>query len=213
MIEVDDSVFTLFQLAKQKAPAYFQLLAAKNEAEFDLAFDAMIEGAVSQLEQNSKNYSKLNETGLTGVLAAALSIPGLTVTQETNSNGHVDLVIEADHCSPRRRKLGEAKIYNGPTYHVAGLDQLLNRYTTGREGRGLLIAYVRKKNIAGLVKDVRHHMDTELPCNQQGITVDHSLKWSFVSTHAHSCGEHLQVSHIGCNLFVGQGPDGSGGEA
>jgi hypothetical protein len=213
MINTDDSLFALFQLAKQKAPAYFELLAAKNEPEFDKAFDAMLEGAVAQLEHNSKNYSSLDENGLTGVLAAALSIPGLVVTQETNSNGHVDLVIEADHCSPKRRKLGEAKIYNGPAYHVAGLDQLLNRYTTGREGRGLLIAYVFKKNIAGLIMGIRQHMDTALPCNQQGMTLDHSLKWSFLSTHAHSCGDDLQVSHIGCNLFVGLGPGSNDGKS
>ena len=80
--------------------------------------------------------------------------------------------------------------------------QLLGRYTTGREGRGIVIAYVRKKNISDLVKGIRQKMDAELPCNQQGVTTDHLLKWSFLSTHAHSCGESLEVSHVGCNLFV-----------
>ncbi len=202
MINDQDSLYSLVELMRQKAPAYFKLLAAKSESEFDEAFDAMLEGAVSHLETNSKNFDSLNEVGLTGVLAASLSMPGLTVTQEAHSNGHVDLTIVADHCLPARRKLGEAKIHNGPAYHIAGLEQLLHRYTTGREGRGLVIAYVRKKNIAGLVKDIRAQMDNDHPCQQQGETIDHTLKWSFRSTHAHSCGENLQVSHIGCNLYV-----------
>ena len=41
-------------------------------------------------------------------------MPGLTVAQETNSNGHVDLTIEADHCTPARVKLGEARLLRWP---------------------------------------------------------------------------------------------------
>jgi hypothetical protein len=202
MTNPDDSLLKLVELMRQKAPSYFKLLAAPTESDFEAAFDAMLEHAVSTLEKNSKNFATLDEVGLTGVLAAALSIPGLTVMQEAHSNGHVDLTIAADHCVPMRKKLGEAKIYDGPAYHISGLEQLLGRYTTGREGRGIVIAYVRKKNISDLVKGIRQKMDTDLPCNQQGVTTDHLLKWSFLSTHAHSCGESLEVSHVGCNLFV-----------
>lgn len=202
MINEQDSLYSLIELMKRKAPAYFKLLAANSESEFDEAFDTMLEGAVSHLEANSKNFQSLNEVGLTGVLAASLSMPGLTVTQEAHSNGHVDLTIVADHCMPARRKLAEAKIYNGPAHHISGLEQLLNRYMTGRESSGLVIEYVRKKNIAGLVKEIRAKMDNDHPCQQQGETTEHTLKWSFLSTHKHSCGEHLQVGHIGCNLFV-----------
>jgi hypothetical protein len=123
------------------------------------------------------------------------------VTQEAHSNGHVDLTIEVTHCTPLRRSLDEAKIYNGPEYHVKGVEQLLGRYTTGREGRGFLIVYFRKKDIAGLVQKLRARMDTELPRRQQGTTRDHRIRWSFLSTHGHSSGEHLDVSHIGCNLY------------
>ncbi len=202
MIDVEDSLYSLFEAMKKKAPAYFDLLGANTESDFDLAFDAMLEQAISTLEKNSKNFQTLDEVGLTGVLAAALSMPGLTATQEAHSNGHVDLTIEAEHCIPARTKLGEAKIYDGPAYHIGGLNQLLQRYTTGREGRGIVIAYVRKKNIADLVKKLRKKMDSDQPCGQQGSTIDALLKWSFVSTHAHSCGENLEVSHVGCNLFV-----------
>lgn len=204
MSDEDDSAFALIERIKQKAPEYLNLLTAKTETEFEQALEPLLEKAVSHLEQNKKNYENLNEVTLSGIFASALSVPGLSVTQETHSNGHVDLTIEADHCTPARRKLGEAKVYDGPAYHFKGLEQLLNRYTTGREGRGILLVYFRKKNIAGLVSGLREKMDTDYPCHQQGNTADHILKWSFLTTHAHSCGESLQVSHIGCNLFTEQ---------
>lgn len=213
MVAIEDSVFALYEQAKKKAPSYFRLLGANTDSEFDDALDAVLQEAICQIEQNGKNFYRLDENALTSILSMALSMPGLLVKTEGYSNGHVDIVIEAEHCSPKRRKLGEAKIYRGPAYHVSGLNQLLNRYTTGREGRGLLIVYVRQQNIAGLIKGIRDRMDADLPCNQKGPTIDHSLKWSFLSTHAHSCGEDLQVSHIGCNLFVNQGARSNGEDA
>ena len=198
----NDTAYDLVERIKRKAPAYLDLLTAETDEEFETAFDAVLGKAIARLEENKKNFEKLDEEGLSAVLAAALSIPGMTVTQETHSNGHVDLTIEAVDCVPPRKKLGEAKIYSGPEYHAQGLEQLLGRYTTGREGRGLLIEYFRKNNIAGLVEKLRKKMDDERPLNQNGTSVPHHLKWSFITTHLHSSGEHLQVGHIGCNLFI-----------
>jgi hypothetical protein len=65
-----------------------------------------------------------------------------------------------------------------------------------------MVVYVRKKDIAGLVKKLRERMDADLPMKQKGNTSNHILKWSFISIHAHSCGEILEVGHIGCNLFI-----------
>ena len=136
-------------------------------------------------------------------MAAELSIPGLTVTQESNSNGHVDLTIVADHCSPERRKLGEAKIDKGPEYVMKGVTQLLDRYATGREGRGLLLIYVQRQDIAGRMQTLRDRMDTERPHGQTANATDHQvLKWSFATVHPHSCGDDCHVDHIGLNLFA-----------
>jgi hypothetical protein len=197
-----DSAEALVDMIKRKAPEYLDLLTADTDEDFEAAFDAILGKAIASLEEDKTNFKTLGEDALSGVLAKALSIPGLTVTRETHSNGHVDLTIEADHCVPARKKLGEAKIYDGPEYHVKGLKQLIGRYTTGREGRGLLIVYVRKKDIAGLFKKLRQKMDSDFPMKQKGNTLDHTLKWSFLSSHDHDCGEDLQVGHIGCNLHI-----------
>jgi hypothetical protein len=196
------SAYQLVEMIKRKAPEYLDLLTASTDEEFERAFDALLERAVAQLEKNKTNFRALDEVGLSAALAAGLSMPGLSVSQEAHSNGHVDLTIEADHCTPARRKLGEAKIYDGPAYHVKGLEQLLGRYTTGREGRCLLIEYFRKRDIAGLVKGLRAAMDSDLPLDQRGKTTDHSLRWSFLSLHGHSCGDDVPVGHIGCNLYT-----------
>jgi hypothetical protein len=201
MSQANDSALQLVERIKRKAPEYLDLLTATTELEFEMAFDAILAKAVTHLEKNAKNFNDLDEEGISGVLAGTLSIPGLTVTQETYSNGHADLTIEADHCTPPRTKLGEAKIYYSPSYHLEGLKQLLG-YTTGKETRGLVLAYFKKKNIIGLLKSLRETMDQNLPEEQVGPTTDHTLPCSFISTHKHPCGKALQVSHIGCNLYV-----------
>lgn len=200
----NSSLYDYTELLKRKASETLDLLTAQDDEQFEMAFDALLQKAVEQLEENKVDFKGLNENGLSSTLAMALSMPGLEVIREAHSNGHVDLTIIVSHCVRTRRKLGEAKIYRGPTNHIKGLEQLLTRYTTGRESRGLLIVYFKDKNIAGLVKKIREEMDDELPLSQSGLTADHSLKWSFLTSHAHSCGEILEVSHIGCNLYTDQ---------
>ena len=195
-----DSAAELFERLKRKAPALLDLFTAETEDEFETAFTVLLEGAVTHLEKNRKNFASLGEEGLSGVLAGSLTMPGLTVTQETNSNGHVDLTIEADHCTPARIKLGEAKIYSSPSYHIKGIGQLLGRYTTGCETPGLLISYVRKENIKGITEKLKAEMDKKRPEKQVAPCEDHTLKWSLVTKHKHSSGEVVLLSHIGCNL-------------
>lgn len=197
-----DTAAALIEIIKRKAPEYLDILTAETNEEFDKAFDVVLGKAISSLERQSKNYKDLNEVGLSGVLASALSIPGLTVTPEAHSNGHVDLLIMADHSAPEFIKLAEAKIHHGYDWHKKGLSQLIERYSTGRETRGLLISFVKEINISGKTKEVREKMDENSPCSQQGKTSDHIFKWSFLSKHAHPCGDTLEVGHVGCNLFV-----------
>ena len=98
-------------------------------------------------------------------------------------------------------KLGEAKIYSSPSYHIKGIKQLLGRYTTGRETAGLLLSYVRKPDIKDITTKLRTAMDKQQPENQIGLCEEHGLKWSFVTKHKHSSGEELSLSHVGCNLY------------
>lgn len=195
-----DTAHDLVELLRRKSPEYLDLVTAETDQQFEKAFDALLERVLHGLEANKKNFEPLDEVGLSGVLVLGLNMPGLTATQEAHSNGHVDITIVADHCVPARKKLAEAKIWNGSAYHLKGLKQLLDRYSTGRETRGLVISYCRSKDIKGLFEKLRKTMDDERPCSQSCGTMDHILKWSFLSVHLHSSGEQVEVSHIGCNL-------------
>jgi hypothetical protein len=201
MMLVEATAREYVEFLKGVAGEYIDLLTAKTEVEFDDAFDVLLQRQVARLEQNSQNLVSLGEVPLSAVLAGYLSIPGISVTQEQHSNGHVDITVEARTRGGIRRKLGEAKIYNGFIYHCDGLKQLLDRYTTGRECRGLLIVYVKKANIAGLVKELREGMDKDLPEAQTGPTKDHDVRWWFLSEHMHSSGENVIVEHVGCNMY------------
>lgn len=186
------------------------LVVAQTDEEFEEAFDKWLDRAVRDLEASKKSFTSLGEDGLSSALAMGLSsFPFISATRETNSNGHVDLTIEIGFGPKLRRKLGEAKIYGGPAYHVKGLQQLLDRYTTGRETRGLVIEYVKDSNVAELMKKIRDTMDEQLPCKQKGTAKDHVMKWSFISLHGHSSGEDMEVGHIGCNLYVDDGQEKS----
>lgn len=199
-----DNLLELVEMLKRKAPEYLDILTAETDADFETAFDTLLQKSVEGLETNKEHFKTLGEDALSGILSLALTMPGLTVTREAHSNGHVDLTIVANHSIPPRKKLGEAKVWRGPEWHIQGLKQLLDRYTTGREGRGLVIAYVKNRNITDLIKKLREAMDKKRPCEQVADTGDHVLEWSFSSRHAHSCGKTLEVGHIGCNLYTDQ---------
>lgn len=186
---------------ERNSPATLNVYTAQDDEQFEKDFEAVLEKILMGLEQDKKSLAELNEDGLSSIIVIALNAASLPASREKNSNGHVDLTIEATVGFRPRRKLGEAKIYRGPSYHFEGLEQLLGRYTTGRESRGLMIEYVKQADIAGLIRKIREAMDGERPMQQQGETQDNDLKWSFISVHRHSSGEDLAVGHYGCNLF------------
>jgi hypothetical protein len=191
----------LVRRIERKAPEYFDLLTADSDAEVEQAFNALLDMSLRKLESNSTHFASLKEVELTAILSMALTVPGLQVKQEEHSNGHVDITIDFDHCVPARRKLGEAKIDRGPVNHLKGLDQLLGRYTTGRELGGLLVVYVQRSNISGRVKNLRDAMDASKPHRQKGKTRPHVLQWAFASTHVLTSGDPHEVSHVACNMF------------
>ncbi|MBP6738547.1 MAG: hypothetical protein KA146_01080 [Leptospiraceae bacterium] len=198
----ESNVFELVKKLQKSAPKYLDLLSAETEDDFNIAFDSFLEDGIIYLEENKKNHKNLDEEGLSAALAGKVSLPGLTVTQERNSNGHVDITFSLDYVFPARKKLAEAKIWRGAEYHIQGLEQLLKRYTTGRESRGIVISYVQQRKIKDLFEKLKNRMNEEKPCEQITECQQHTMKWSFISKHNHSSGENIEVCHIGCNLFV-----------
>ena len=197
----ESNLYNYIELTKKLSRETLDLITANSDQEFDDAFDNWLTQAIAKLEAAKKEFKDLGEDALSSVLAYSLSTPEISVTREQNSNGHVDLTVKLNNSSTPRVKLGEAKIWDGPKYHVKGLGQLLNRYATGRECRGFVISYVKQKDIKNLFEDLRKHIDSEKPFNLEGLCLDHNIKWSFLSIHKHDSGELTPVCHIGCNLY------------
>lgn len=183
-------------------PDYLQMLIATEPVKFEEAFCRFLEKSLTHLEENGKNFQLLDEEGLSAVLAGALKMPGVAVSTEKNSNGHVDITVEFNQKFPLHKKLMKAKIYDGPTYHISGMEQLIKFYATGREGRCWMIAYVRQAKIAEIVQKLRDRLDADKPHDQDGITSGLSSKWSFLSKHKHSSGEFIEIGHACCNLHT-----------
>jgi hypothetical protein len=195
------TLYDLTEHLRLRSPEHLDLFASLNEEEFQIAFDSLLGKALAGMEESKVNFQRLDEPGLSAVLRLALNVPGLSVSLEQYSNGHADLTFESYRMGIARRILGEAKIYDGPQYHIDGINQLLG-YMTGREIRGLMVVYMRKADGVKLMKKVQDVMDANKPSSQQGITAAHALKWCFDSLHTHPCGEDIRVSHVMCNLYV-----------
>ncbi len=198
----EDSLKTYINYLQRLSPITLDFITASTSKEFDEAFDKLLEKALQELETSKKDIHQLNEDGLSSFMASALSIGEVIATREKSSNGHVDLTVSLNNSQFNWVKLGEAKIWDGNKYHVGGLEQLLTRYTTGRECRGFVISYVKKKDVKGLFEKLRAYIDEKKPINLEGLCKDHNIRWSFLSDHKHSSGELVEVHHVGCNLYV-----------
>jgi hypothetical protein len=195
-----DTLLALFDYLKASHPGHLKILLSQTDEEFDAGLEEVFEGAADHLEKNANHFEQDGEEKLSAVFIAYLNRPGLRALQEAHSNGHVDITIEAERVPPIRRRLGEAKIYDGPAVHVGGLEQLISRYATGREGMGVVIEYVTKPKIKDLVTKIRAHLDSTKPCSQESESKDHRIRWAFTTDHQHSSGETFRVLHLNCNL-------------
>jgi hypothetical protein len=77
MTQPNDSLLSLVEILKRKAPEYLDLVSATTEDDFDLALDSLLAKAISHLERNKVNFKKLNEVGLSAVWPALFRLPGL----------------------------------------------------------------------------------------------------------------------------------------
>lgn len=173
-----------------------------TEKEFDDALEQHISDSIRKLEANANSLHKDSEDSLSTTLANTISISKLLdATREENSKGHVDITIKV--ISSSRKRLGEAKIYDGYVYHEKGLKQLVDRYSTGRERSGYMFCYMKDQNIKGKMEALQAECDEKLPCEQAASGRAHKSKWAFETCHGHSSGEELRVLHFGVNLHVG----------
>lgn len=181
-------------------PEVRKLFDGANAEEFDAFLDLHFERCIQRMEAEAHHLVSDSEEKLSAFLAAALSMPGLSVVREGYSNGRVDLTIRSESILSPEQRLAEAKIYGGHAYHAQAIHQLMSRYATGRQPTGYVIEYVKKRGIAAIVTQLRKRADADLPECQEGSTDGHTMNWAYVSNHRHSSEELLRVVHINVNL-------------
>lgn len=163
------------------------------------ALERLIDEAVRWLEDNANDLVGAGENLLSTTLAGKISMPGLRAVRERNVNGHVDITIEIEHSFPHRRWLAEAKLWNGPKYHIDGVEQLLG-YMNGRDRSGYVFDYVQEKNIEQKWKGLKEALDKDLPHNQKTHCKDIGCSWTFETEHLHTSGVRVRLVHFGVNL-------------
>jgi len=180
-----------------------RLSKAETEAEFDVCLEELIEATIKEMEQRANYLTEDKEDKISCYLAMGLNFPSvLRVTQETHSNGHVDITIEGAGIVQPFLRLGEAKIYRTYSYHLGGMEQLINRYSTGRVNTGFIFVYVKKEGVKEIMEDLMNKLDSNKSFSQIGKSQAHSkIKWSYNTKHIHSSGEELRVLHLGINLY------------
>lgn len=171
-----------------------------SEEDHDNALERLIDGAVRWLEDNANDLKGSSENLLSTTLAGKISMPGLRAVRERNVNGHVDITIEIEHSYPHRRWLAEAKKWKGESWHVEGMEQLIDRYSTGRDRSGYVFDYVQKPDIEGKWKALRAGLDKTRPLGQEAACTDHPAAWAFETFHKHRSGRTIRVVHYGVNL-------------
>jgi hypothetical protein len=199
-VAIDSSLQRLIGLLETHNPNILELLRAETEEAFVEATEDAIDRAIRTIEKGAKEYSRLQEPGLSQLLVDLLNLNGFLATAETNHNGHVDVVVE--HAIGRRWKyLGECKVHRGYQYHIDGCEQLLG-YCTGREFRAFCMDFFDKPGVFEKLQKLREDIDAKLPLEQSLPSVDHEIKGAFVTSHRHINGSDVEILHLGCSVAV-----------
>lgn len=195
----EQSLQRLVALLEAHNPELRELLYVENEDAFLVATERALDRAISTIEGGAKLYAKMDERGLSKLLADLMNHTGFSASAERYHNGHVDVVVE--HLLIGRWKyLGECKIHRGAQYHLDGCEQILG-YCCGRERRAFCLDFFRAEKMYEKLVEMREHFDGERPLGQTGEAKDHErIRGCFVTVHSHTSGAAIEVLHLGCNV-------------
>lgn len=182
-------------------PAAMQVFIADDEDQFIEAVERLLDEAIVGLESGANLLASMNEPTLSWMLVRLLAAAGTNASTETHHNGHVDVLIEHPR-KPTFSCIGECKLHNGYKYHLAGCQQLLDRYSSGRARRGFCLDFFQVAGMYKKLEKLRERFRTDKPLRQQGDPAKHAaIKGAFVSTHLHVTETPVEILHLGCNCY------------
>lgn len=197
-VSPESSLERFLGLLEAHNPNLLALLRVQTESDFLDATESAIDRAVRTIESGARRYARLDERGLSQLLADFLNLSGYHATAERNNNGHVDVVVE--HAFGGRWKyLGECKVHRGYQHHVDGCDQVLG-YCGGRDKRAFCMDFFFGSGMYDKLVKLREDMDKERPLEQTDGSVDHKIRGAFVTVHRHASGSSVELLHVGCSV-------------
>ncbi|UDM18396.1 hypothetical protein [Vogesella sp. XCS3] len=174
-----------------------EIIAPETEEVFITRLYKELDEIIVSLEAGKKERSEDGEDRLSIEIVSCLQRSGYVAMKDPTQGGHVDMLVQ-----PKQRSAmkwyGEAKIWDGVAYLQSGMDQLLDRYATGRQIYLGFLVYFKEQGIVTKMKKWFEHLSL-LPktycCKCEPIT-----DFSFSSTHPHSSGSKILVRHFSVNV-------------
>jgi hypothetical protein len=163
---------------------------------------SVIDNQGRQFEKTPKTYRDLEEEGLRDIILVGLnSLFEGKATGETFANrGKTDIYLNIDKGNVLT---AECKLWSGKALYLKTIDQLLG-YLTWRQNFGIMITFVKQKNLSKLLQDVpaciKEHASYRSGCRE--ISQTH-----FASNHTLPQDENknVEIHHLFYNLYVGHG--------
>lgn len=202
---VSDRLDSYFAHLGANNPPSLRLWISDDDPAFCAAAEDAVAYAIVQIEAGARLRSRFNELELSLLLNQLLTAASIPATAEPYHNGHVDVLIRHPRDLPFAM-LGECKLYASFSRHSAGCKQLLDRYSSGRSSRGFCLEFFVTPAMYQHLQALRERFDAEKPHRQLGPARDHVFKGAFVTTHEHFTSAHVEVLHLGCNVYHPEAP-------
>jgi hypothetical protein len=196
-----NSVREFVKFIDDKVPGASAVYFSEDESQFVKGVELILDAAIRRLEEDAATHGSLGELTLSTMLSNLIRYAA-PCEKESYRNGHVDVAIG----HPRKQQfqyLGECKIFGGFKKHCGGCDQLLNRYSSGRDVRGFVLEFFDRPRMYKLLADLKTDFDQRVPLKMKGSSKPHDhIKGAFISLHTHFTQTDVEVLHLGCNLYI-----------
>lgn len=197
----ENSLREFVQYLNQKLPGTADIFFSYDKKSFAEGVEISLHAAIMEIESSSVLYPNSNELQLSTILKSILRNAAIPCEAEAYTNGHVDITI----CHPKRlsiRCLGECKIWAGYNRHKEGCEQLLSRYSTGREARSFVLEFFKNNKMYEHLESLRENFSLNKPLRMVATPiVNNTIEGAFVTAHIHFTEQEIEILHLGCNVF------------
>lgn len=154
---------------------------------------------LNDLEALRHEHQNSSEDAISSVIVMSLRAAGFSASRGTTVGGETDVLV--DFRDTGTRWVGESKIYRSVSDAREGLLQLLTRYCTGRETYAGLFLFLFRPNLVQHSQAWAGEIQAESLCDYTGhCAADSSRLGCFTTTHLHSLGAQIHVTHFLVNL-------------